>query len=451
MDIKAMPHSNEAEVSLLGNFMLYEDAIGLAAEGGLESNDFYSERHQYIYRAMVEMHNSGLSVDAVTVINRLKDYGILEKAGGTEYIASLQDAATGNSFTEEYIKVIRDKSTARKVISVGKQITDEGFDGKNDINTLMDFAEKMVLDVTRNRFTSDFRDTPSVLDEVINNIKAVQAGSVEAGIKTNYSDLDYYTNGFQRGDFIILAARPSVGKTAFALNLALNVASATRGSSEAVAIFSLEMGADQLIRRMLTARSKVVGEKIRKGQLSNDDWNRIIQATNQLKEEKIYIDDTSGIKVSEIFSKCRKLKQKEGLSLVVIDYIQLIQGSSKGSAESRQLEVSEISRSLKILARELNVPVIALSQLSRGVEQRADKHPLLSDLRESGSLEQDADMVMFLYREAYHDKEHEEENNQVVEVNIAKHRNGPTGTVKLSFQKDINAFFGIIDTASIPN
>ena len=444
MNVKTMPHSDDAEIALLGNFLLYEDALNMALEDGLESEDFYLDRHQTIYRTMASLRNEGQTVDSVTLITRLKDYNLLDKVGGTEYILDLQNAATGNSASEEYINVIKAKSYQRKIIKASKEITDEGFNSQNSIDEILDFAESSILNVTRNRFVNDFVNTADTLDDVIENIRQVEAGSIDAGVKTNYTDMDNITNGFQRGDLIIMAARPSVGKTAFALNIATNVASSSRGSTEAVAVFSLEMGAEQLLRRIITMRSKVNGEKIRRGMLTNDEWNRIMQATDQLKNEKLYIDDTPGIKVSEIFSKCRKLKNKEGLSLVIIDYIQLI-GSSRNNVESRQVEVSEISRNLKALARELNVPVIALSQLSRSVERREDKRPMLSDLRESGALEQDADVVMFLYREAYYDRDLAKENNQIVEVNIAKHRNGPTGEFRLSFQKDINAFYGVVN------
>ncbi|MBR2809602.1 MAG: replicative DNA helicase [Erysipelotrichaceae bacterium] len=444
MNVKTMPHSDDAEIALLGNFLLYEDALNMALEDGLESEDFYLDRHQTIYRTMASLRNEGQTVDSVTLITRLKDYNLLDKVGGTEYILDLQNAATGNSASEEYINVIKAKSYQRKIIKASKEITDEGFNSQNSIDEILDFAESSILNVTRNRFVNDFVNTADTLDDVIENIRQVEAGSIDAGVKTNYTDMDNITNGFQRGDLIIMAARPSVGKTAFALNIATNVASSSRGSTEAVAVFSLEMGAEQLLRRIITMRSKVNGEKIRRGKLTNDEWNRIMQATDQLKNEKLYIDDTPGIKVSEIFSKCRKLKNKEGLSLVIIDYIQLI-GSTRNNVESRQVEVSEISRNLKALARELNVPVIALSQLSRSVERREDKRPMLSDLRESGALEQDADVVMFLYREAYYDRDLAKENNQIVEVNIAKHRNGPTGEFRLSFQKDINAFYGVVN------
>ena len=444
MNVKTMPHSDDAEIALLGNFLLYEDALNMALEDGLESEDFYLDHHQTIYRTMASLRNEGQTVDSVTLITRLKDYNLLDKVGGTEYILDLQNAATGNSASEEYINVIKAKSYQRKIIKASKEITDEGFNSQNSIDEILDFAESSILNVTRNRFVNDFVNTADTLDDVIENIRQVEAGSIDAGVKTNYTDMDNITNGFQRGDLIIMAARPSVGKTAFALNIATNVASSSRGSTEAVAVFSLEMGAEQLLRRIITMRSKVNGEKIRRGKLTNDEWNRIMQATDQLKNEKLYIDDTPGIKVSEIFSKCRKLKNKEGLSLVIIDYIQLI-GSTRNNVESRQVEVSEISRNLKALARELNVPVIALSQLSRSVERREDKRPMLSDLRESGALEQDADVVMFLYREAYYDRDLAKENNQIVEVNIAKHRNGPTGEFRLSFQKDINAFYGVVN------
>ena len=288
---------------------------------------------------------------------------------------------------------------------------------------------------------SDFKKSSEVFDATLEKIQRIyDQGDTITGIKSMYSDLDRMTTGFQRGDLIILAARPSVGKTAFALNISLNAASVSSG---AVAIFSLEMPADQLASRMLSAKSRVAGQKLRTGKLDNNDWSKVNEAVSELRRQKIYIDDTPGIKVSDIFAKCRTLKNDAGLSLIIIDYIQLIQGSGKN--ESRQQEVSEISRRLKALARELDVPVIALSQLSRGVEKREDKRPMLSDLRESGAIEQDADLVMFLYRDEYYNRKDEEERaaTEEVELNLAKHRNGPTGLVKLMFEREINAFYGI--------
>lgn len=434
-----MPYSNDIEITLLGNFTLYDDALVTAIEAGLLSSDFYVERNRLIFNTMVEMHSKGLPTDSVSIFERLKDYQLLDKVGGYDYLVSIQDAAVGNSQTEHYVDILRNKSISRKLIQLAKEIEENGYDGSKDLDEALDFAEKGILDITRNRFVTDFRDTEEAIDNVMDNVKKASTGNQVSGIKTLYRDLDYKTNGFQRGDLIILAARPSVGKTAFALNIALNIAGASSGQLGAVAIFSLEMSAEQLMARMLSARAQVPGDKIKTGKLSNDEWSALQFASTELKRSKIYIDDTPAVKVAEIAGKCRKLKAKEGLACILIDYIQLIGTNSKNS-ESRQQEVSEISRSLKALARELDVPLIALSQLSRSVEKREDKRPMLSDLRESGALEQDADIVMFLYREDYYNKDREERDNQEVELTLAKHRNGATGRITLSFHKNVNQF-----------
>ncbi|MDY6062961.1 MAG: replicative DNA helicase [Erysipelotrichaceae bacterium] len=442
MTQKLIPFSNEAEVSLLGNFILWPDTLQDALEEGLLSTDFYLERNRLIFTTIVEMKSSGLPYEITSLNQRLKDYGLLDKIGGINYLVELQSAAVGSNATKHYVKIIRDKAINRNLIDFAKTIENQSYDGSQTVDELLDDAERGILNITRNRFVRDFSDSVEVIDRVIDNVRALSDGNIATGVKCAYRDLDEKTNGFQRGDLIILAARPSVGKTAFAINVALNIAGIDNGQLGAVAIFSLEMSSEQLFSRMLSARSRVKGEKIRTGRLNNDDWSRLITASNRLKKEKLFIDDTPAIKISEIYSKCRKLRNKEGLACVVIDYIQLI-GTNGNRGESRQQEVSEISRALKALARELEVPVIALSQLSRSVEKRDDKRPMLSDLRESGALEQDADIVMFLYRDEYYSKEKEESNVQEVEVTIAKHRNGPTGRITLAFHKDVNAFLTI--------
>ena len=301
-----------------------------------------------------------------------------------------------------------------------------------------DMAEKQILDVTRRRKTTDFKSSNEVVNEVIENIHKMSAQkSGVTGVATGYRDLDNTTNGFQRGDLIILAARPSMGKTAFALNVAMQIAQLNH---QAAAIFSLEMPAEQLISRMLSAKSRVPGGQLRTGFLNNNEWNQLNEAAADLKATKIFIDDSPNVRVSEIHSKCRKLQAEHGLAVILIDYIQLITGSGR-NPDNRQQEVSEISRGLKGLARELQVPVIALSQLSRSVEKREDKRPMLSDLRESGALEQDADIVMFLYRDEYYQREKSEEGTEKTEINIAKHRNGPTRQIELAFERNINAFY----------
>ena len=441
MNDRTMPYSLEAEESLLGNIMLYDEAMRQTVEAGILSEDFYFDNHRKIYNIMYSMYEKKESIDTVSLSTKLKDFEYYDKVGGADFILRLAGSTISNANTKDYIRIIKNKSYARKVIEAANKIADEGYDGKLEIEDLLDEAENRILGITRSRAMSDFKKSSEVFDVTLEKIQRIyDQGDTITGIKSMYSDLDRMTTGFQRGDLIILAARPSVGKTAFALNISLNAASVSSG---AVAIFSLEMPADQLASRMLSAKSRVAGQKLRTGKLDNNDWSKVNEAVSELRRQKIYIDDTPGIKVSDIFAKCRTLKNDAGLSLIIIDYIQLIQGSGKN--ESRQQEVSEISRRLKALARELDVPVIALSQLSRGVEKREDKRPMLSDLRESGAIEQDADLVMFLYRDEYYNRKDEEERaaTEEVELNLAKHRNGPTGLVKLMFEREINAFYGI--------
>jgi replicative DNA helicase len=357
----------------------------------------------------------------------------------------LADASVSGANTRYYIELIQNKAYLRNLILTSQQIAEDGFNSEEDIDDIMDKAEKSLLNVTRTRRTSEFRNAKEVVGVVLENIQKMSENrSNITGTATGYRRLDRITNGFQRGDLILLAARPSMGKTAFALNVALNAAQI---SGEAVALFSLEMPAEQLITRMLSVKSRINGSDLRTGQFrTTQQWNALNEAAADLRSTKIFIDDSPSIRVAEIFSKCRKLQAEHKLAMVVIDYIQLITGSGK-SSDNRQQEVSEISRSLKALARELNVPVVALSQLSRLVEQRAGNKPMLSDLRESGSLEQDADIVLFLYRESYYKREEEEKQTEITEVIIAKHRNGATGSLNLAFERNINAFYNISETA----
>jgi replicative DNA helicase len=332
------------------------------------------------------------------------------------------------------------------MIEAAEKIAADGLEGQTDIDAYLDEAEKDILNVSRNRKAGNFKTSSELMTSVLDQISKMSANSSDiTGMKTGLNDLDHVTHGLQRGDMLVLAARPSMGKTAVALNLAMNVAAYQ--PKGAVAIFSLEMAAEQLAMRLLSAKSHVQGDKLKTGRLSNEEWNQINEAAGDLKTEQIYIDDTPGVKVPEIFSKCRKLQAEHGLNLVMIDYIQLITGSSRGGEVNRQQEVSDISRSLKALARELNVPVLALSQLSRTVEQRENKKPMLSDLRESGAIEQDADIVMMLYRESYYDEAAKEKANENgserLEINIAKHRNGSTGKINVAFEAATNALYNI--------
>ncbi len=441
MSEKVMPYSIDAEESLLGNLLLYPESVKTAVDSGLASDDFYLDKHKRIYNLITSMYHNHEDVDIVSFGAKLRDFDYYDKIGGKDYLMRLVDSTISANNTGEYIRIIKNKSLSRQIIAAGEEIAVEAYDGSTGIDEILEKAENRILGITRSRTDADFRRGSEVFEEALRKAEKIQeAGSAITGIRTLYTDLDRITAGFQRGDLIILAARPSMGKTALALNIALNAASVTQG---AIAIFSLEMPCEQLAFRMFGAKSQVPIQKIRTGKLSDSDWSLLNEANQELRSQKFFIDDTPAIKVSDMYAKARKLQNDYGLSLIVIDYIQLIQGS--GSSESRQQEISEISRRLKAMARELNVPVIALSQLSRNVERRDDKRPLLSDLRESGALEQDADLVLFLYREEYYkrDENNTENEREDVELLIAKHRNGATGTVKLAFEKNINAFYSI--------
>lgn len=440
MSDKVLPYSVEAEESLLGNILVFKEAIKECVEAGITSDDFYIDKNRKIYNIMSSMYDNHENVDTVSLSAKLKDFDYFDKVGGIEYLLKLTDSTINRVYTKEYIRIIKNKSLARQIIKAGEDIANDAYDGKTSLDDILEGAEKKILDITRSRTDGEFKSSGEVFDSAIKKIEAIEAaGSTITGVRTRYTALDSMTAGLQRSDLILLAARPSMGKSALALNIALNSAMVSQG---ACAIFSLEMPAEQLANRMLSAKAKVDGQKIRKATLSETEWAKVTEAAQELKSQKIFFDDTPGVKISDMYAKCRKLKQDYGLYLVIIDYIQLIQ--TNGHSENRQQEVSDISRRLKAMARELDVPVIALSQLSRGVESRTDKRPMLSDLRESGSLEQDADLVMFIYRDDYykHDEERNDEREDV-ELILAKHRNGPIGTVKLAFEKNINAFYSI--------
>lgn len=440
MESKVIPYSLEAEEALLGNIMLYPDCLRECVDTGVESDDFYLDKHKKIYSIMLSMYENKEKVDAISLSAKLKDFDYLDKIGGLDYLMKLTESTVSSENSKEYIRIIMNKSVSRRIIKTGEEIASDGYNATASIDDILDIAERKISNINRSKIGNEFKTGTEIFDGALEKIDAIKkAGSAITGVKTYYGDLDNITAGFQKGDLIILAARPSMGKTALALNFALNAAQSAQG---AIAMFSLEMPCEQLAMRMLSCKAKVNGEKLRKGTISKEEWDKLREANQELKTQKFFIDDTPGIKVSEMYAKCRRLKNEHGLYLVLVDYIQLIQAT--GKSESRQQEVAEISRRLKAMARELNVPVIALSQLSRNVETRTDKRPMLSDLRESGSLEQDADLVLFIYRDEYYNRN---ENNQAeredVELNVAKHRNGRTGTINLAFERDISAFFGI--------
>jgi replicative DNA helicase len=431
------PHNQEAEQSVIGAIFLEPQALITAAEI-LTYEDFYRVAHQKIFQTMNRLSDQGKPIDVVTVTEELSSKKELEDVGGLSYLTEIANSVPTAANIAHYARIVEEKALLRRLIRVATNIVEDGFTREDEVEALLSEAEKKMMEVSNRKNAGDFRHIKDVLVQTYDNIELLHSRKGDiTGIPTGFRDLDKITAGFQRNDLIIVAARPSVGKTAFALNVAQNVATKTE---ENVAIFSLEMGAEQLVMRILCAEGNIDAQALRTGALTTEDWRKLTMAMGSLSNAGIFIDDTPGIRINEIRSKCRRLKQEYGLGMILIDYLQLIVGSGNGK-ENRQQEVSEISRSLKALARELQVPVIALSQLSRGVEQRQDKRPMMSDLRESGSIEQDADIVSFLYREDYYDKE--TENQNMIEIIVAKQRNGPTGTVTLAFVKEFNKFVNI--------
>ncbi|KYD17544.1 hypothetical protein B4119_3967 [Parageobacillus caldoxylosilyticus] len=441
------PQSIEAEQAVLGAVFLDPSALTLASEI-LIPEDFYRAAHQKIFHAMLRVADKGEPVDLVTVTAELADTQQLEEVGGVSYLSELADSVPTAANVEYYARIVEEKSVLRRLIRTASSIAQDGYTREDEVDVLLDEAERKIMEISQRKHSGTFKNIKDVLVQTYDNIEMLHNRKGEVtGIPTGFTELDRMTSGFQRSDFIIVAARPSVGKTAFALNIAQNVATKT---NENVAIFSLEMSAQQLVMRMLCAEGNINAQNLRTGKLTPEDWGKLTMAMGSLSNAGIYIDDTPSIRVSDIRAKCRRLKQESGLGMIVIDYLQLIQGSGR-NRENRQQEVSEISRSLKALARELEVPVIALSQLSRSVEQRQDKRPMMSDIRESGSIEQDADIVAFLYRDDYYNKD--SENKNIIEIIIAKQRNGPVGTVQLAFIKEYNKFVNLerrFDDAQIP-
>lgn len=441
------PQNIEAEQAVLGAIFLEPSSLTLASEV-LLPEDFYRAAHQKIFGVMLNLSDQGKAVDVVTVTEELASHKLLEDIGGVSYLTELASSVPTAANIEYYAKIVEEKSLLRRLIRTATSIAQDGYQREDEIDVLLDDAEKRIMEVSGRKNAGNFHNIKDVLVRTYDHIEMLHSrvGDI-TGLATGFVELDKMTAGFQRNDLIIVGARPSVGKTAFALNIAQNVATKT---GENVAIFSLEMGAEQLVMRMLCAEGNIDSQRLRTGSLTDEDWGKLTMAMGSLSNAGIFIDDTPGVRVQDIRSKCRRLKQEGGLGMVIIDYLQLILGSGR-SGENRQQEVSEISRSLKQLARELEIPVIALSQLSRGVEQRQDKRPMMSDIRESGSIEQDADIVAFLYRDDYYDKE--SENQNIIEIIIAKQRNGPTGTVSLAFVKEYNKFVNLerrFDDTAVP-
>ena len=429
-----LPHDLLAEQAVLGSIFLGPDKIHIASEY-LTKDSFFKLSHGMLFNIMQELSDKGDPIDPVSVKSALDSSGQFEQVGGMAFLASLINAVPTSAHIEHYSKVVAEKSRARKVIEDLSQSISSVYDGQKDLNEILAQTEQNLSTIS-NEQKKGFRtiidvidSTQSILDE-----RSQKVGDV-TGTSTGFTDFDQITTGLHEDNLIIIAARPAMGKTAFALNIAQNVA---KSSDKAVAIFSLEMGAESLVERMLSAEGLIPSYHVRTGNLSESEWSRMISAQERLARGKIFIDDTAGIRISEIRSKAKRLAQENGgLGLIVIDYLQLIEGRGR---ENRQQEVSEISRQLKIIAKELKVPVIALSQLSRGVDQRNDKRPILSDLRESGSIEQDADIVAFLYREAYYKRDEQEEPDNVTELILEKNRHGSLGTVQLYFLKEYAKF-----------
>ena len=430
------PHDLVAERSLLGSMLISSDVcqtvLSLASK-----DDFYLDSHRILFEAMQNIYADNSPVDVTTLTSYLIDKKLLDKTGGVEYLLELSESVPTTSHSEHYLKRLNEKALLRRLIKESTEIIEKAYGDVENINDFIGEVEKDFLNVTRDRNAGEFQNVKSVIQKVTDRLVMLQkADGKISGVKTGYYDLDKLTSGFQKGDLIILAARPSVGKTAFALNVAYNV---SYKSDEAVAIFSLEMPAEQLIQRIICSAGSLKAESLRSGSILKESSERYYAAADKVSKCNLYIDDTPGIRVGEIAAKCRRLKREQGLKMIVIDYLQLISGPAN-SRESRQQEVSDISRQLKMIARELEVPVLALSQLSRSVEKRDNKRPVLSDLRESGAIEQDADIVSFIHREDHQDPKKEAETQGATDIIIAKHRNGALADIRLVFLKQFSKF-----------
>jgi len=431
---RVLPHSVEAEQSVIGSMLLDKEAIVVACEM-IHADDFYQHQYGVMFEAITELYNEGMPTDLITVQERLKSKDIPPEVCSIAAFRDLLNMVPTSANIRYYAQIVYDKALLRRLIRLNEEIANECYLEKQDVNDIMELTEKKVFALLERRQTSDYVPIRDVVINVVNKIEmASRTKSTVTGLSTGFVDLDRQTSGLQPSDLVLIAARPSMGKTAFVLNLARNL---TINGKASVAIFSLEMSKEQLVNRMLSMESRVDGQALRTGNLTDSDWDQIVESSSVIAQTRLMIDDTPGITVGELRSKCRKFKLEGGLDCVIIDYLQLMSGSGKGS-DSRQQEISDISRSLKALARELNVPVIALSQLSRACEQRQDHRPMLSDLRESGAIEQDADVVMFIYRDEYYNKD--SDSKGIAEIIIAKQRNGPVGTVELVWLADLCRF-----------
>ena len=432
---RVLPHSVEAEQSVIGSMLMDREAI-IAASEIITADDFYQHQYGVMFEAMVELFNENRPVDLITLQNRLKEKDVPPEVSSLDFVRDIITTVPTSANVKSYANIVREKAVLRRLIKVNEDIANTCYAGKEPLETILATTEKTVFDLLQSRNSGDFVPIRQVAMNVLEKIEeASKNQGTVTGIPTGFIDLDYKTSGLQPSDFILIAARPSMGKTAFVLNLVDHIA-VKKGLP--CMVFSLEMSKEQLVNRMLAMESNVDSQKLRTGTLSDSDWDAVVEGIGVIGNSKLIIDDTPGISIMELRSRCRKMKLEYGLSVVIIDYLQLMSGSGKGGGDNRQQEISEISRSLKALARELSAPVIALSQLSRACETRQDHRPMLSDLRESGAIEQDADVVMFLYRDDYYNKDTDMPN--IAEVIIAKQRNGPIGTVNLVWRPEFPKF-----------
>lgn len=430
---RVLPHSVEAEKSVIGSMIMDEDAVAAASEI-LISDDFYGRQYGIVFDAMVELYNQGKPVDLITLNNKLKEKDVPPELAGIDFIKELLEAVPTSANVKHYAGIVHEKSMLRKIIKITDEISNECYLGRDSLEYILNETERRVFGLVQSNSTSSFIPIRQIVMDVLDRIEvASKAKSIVTGVPTGFTDLDYKTAGLQPSDLVLVAARPSMGKTAFVLNIAEHLAFR---KNIGVAIFSLEMSKEQLVNRLFAQESRIDSQSIRTGKLSDSDWEKLIESANVIGNSKLVIDDTPSIGVAEMRSKCRKFKLENDIQLIIIDYMQLMSGNRK--SDNRQQEISDISRALKGLARELNVPIIALSQLNRALEQRQDRRPMLSDLRDSGAIEQDADVVMFLYRDEYYHPDSEEKG--IAEVIIAKQRNGPVGTVRLVWQADLTKF-----------
>ena len=429
------PHSAEAERAVIGSMMMDKDAILVSSEM-LEPQDFYQGQYAELFQALVDLYRSGIAADVITLQDKLREMETSPELSSQEYLAGLMLSVPTSTNIKYYADIVRSKAVERRLIQAAEKVANLCYMDNQPLEDILDTAEKDIFDVLQQRSGSEFEPISQVVLRALDEIsKASKQEGHITGIETGFRDLDFKTAGLQKSELILIAARPAMGKTSFVLNLIEHIALHGAGT---IAMFSLEMSKEQIVKRFLSMNSKVDFQKIRTGTLEDEDWVKLVDSVRKVGNTNFVIDDTSGITASELRTKCRKLKLSKGLDLVIIDYLQLMTGSGKRRGDNRQQEISDISRSLKVMARELNVPVIALSQLSRAVEQRPDKRPMLSDLRESGAIEQDADMVMFLYRDEYYNPDTEDKG--VAEVIIAKQRSGPTGKVKLAWIANLTKF-----------